>query len=316
MICANALKLDSLADPSLFGQQIDEAVGRQIYAIGGWNSFWSMPSGKRQAQFVWSPQGVDPLVKWSYNPLWAAAARTKLMQAPWTHHSDAFSAIDQSFGIVPWGEMDHDQFATVNHEGNKNLLKIHDAAGKNCIVYGAGIADDSSFEEKMAKMGCEVHAFDCTLRGNESSVTGKKFQFHNWCLGTPASFEENNYAKNQKGWNYAFFSVSEAMKKLGHQQLDVLKFDIEGFEWNLFENDLLKGLLTTKARPKQLTFELHTAGANAGAVPHDVVAGKDYKAVDNLFAKLYDLGYRVISKERNPYDPHCAEFVLVDVFNL
>lgn len=270
---------------------------------------------KGMAQFVVDPQrDMSKFVKWSYNPWWAAGARTKLMQAPYIQHTGNFDAVEQSFGVMPQSELDHSQWRSVNEEGNKNLMKVH---GGNCVVYGAGIADDSSFEESMAEKGCEVHSFDCTLKGDEAAVKGKKFTFHNWCLGTPASFEQNTYTKDQKkDTKYEFKSVSEAMKELGHSKLDVLKFDIEGFEWNLFENDLLNGLLTTKQRPKQLSFELHTEGASPAAVPEGVVKGKNYESVNKLFSKLYDLGYRVISKEQNPGDRACAEFVLVDVFNL
>lgn len=267
--------------------------------------------------------GFSPKVKWAYQPVLDAIAKAKLDNPhAWTLlDMSPFAAVDNSFGLLPESEIDHSQFRSFGMEGNKNLIKMNH--GK-CVVYGAGIASDSSFEQSMADRGCEVHAFDCTLKGDEKSVANKDFKFHNWCLGTPESFDDNMYSKSFEDKStesakpqYQFQNVSETMNLLGHDKIDVLKFDIEGFEWNLFQNDLMTGLLTNQTtRPKQLAFELHTQHANPYAVPHHVVVGKNKNAVTKLFRDLHDLGYRVISKEINPLDWNCAEFVLVDTKNL
>lgn len=103
----------------------------------------------------------------------------------------------------------------------------------------------------------------------------------------------------------------EVLKMLGHQYVDVLKFDIEGSEWDLF-NDILKE--PAKA-PKQLLFELHTEGANRNFVPPSTVGGKSKPQVNELFIKLHDIGYRVVSKRLNRGDPNCADFTLIMVAN-
>merc|ERR1719277_1594134 len=99
------------------------------------------------------------------------------------------------------------------------------------------------------------------------------------------------------------------MTELGHTYLDVLKFDIEGFEWKLFETEILP----SKRLPEQISFELHTQKASPYFVPQENVADKDFVAVNQLFLSLYQLGYRVSSKEVNNGDPACAEFVMVNV---
>ena len=127
------------------------------------------------------------------------------------------------------------------------------------------------------------------------------------------SFENNGYTKHDTSANYSFKTLSNTREVLNHTRthLDLFKFDIEGFEWSLFDDDLL--LLQSDILPTQLSFELHTAGARKSAVPEGVVVGKDYVAVNQLFSRLYDKGYRVVSKEINFGDRHCAEFVLINV---
>lgn len=108
-----------------------------------------------------------------------------------------------------------------------------------------------------------------------------------------------------------FKSLEQTMNELGHTYLDLLKFDIEGFEWGLFQSEIL-----TKRReqlPEQISFELHTSAANPGYVPHDVVKGKGFKQVNKLMLDLFNAGYRITSKEVNNGDPACAEFVALNV---
>lgn len=244
-----------------------------------------------------------------YNPELAAVEKKRLQDESVEgkdFQTNVFEAVQISYGEVPASELDHNQYRSINEEGNKNVLQ--DIDDTPCLVYGAGIADDSGFEQSMADR-CEVHAFDCTLTSEAESVRGKKFTFHKWCIGSPMSFENSNYAQGQEEGSHKFHTLSQSMKLLNHTKLDLLKFDIEGFEWKLFEEDLLK----SEYMPEQLSFELHTEHAYEGCVPPAVVAKRGYTAVNKLFLTLYEKGYRVLSKEMNPFDSRCAEFVLVNV---
>eukprot|EP00747_Dinoflagellata_sp_TGD_P070655 gnl/TRDRNA2_/TRDRNA2_156698_c0_seq4.p1 gnl/TRDRNA2_/TRDRNA2_156698_c0~~gnl/TRDRNA2_/TRDRNA2_156698_c0_seq4.p1 ORF type:complete len:334 (+),score=67.53 gnl/TRDRNA2_/TRDRNA2_156698_c0_seq4:85-1086(+) len=197
-------------------------------------------------------------------------------------------------------------------QGDKNIVGLHHLANgdRNCLVYGIGIAHDSRFEQQMAQSGCEVHAFDCTVDPNSKSVANKNFTFHPWCIGQRGntSVKNNNYFKGDEH-KFQFRSLAETMKWLNHGQVDLLKFDIEGFEWQLFATEILP----SQNLPEQLSFELHTQQANPRFVPMDNVKSKDFVAVNKLFLNLYNMGYRVVSKEINSGDPACAEFVLLNV---
>lgn len=197
-------------------------------------------------------------------------------------------------------------------QGDKNIVGLSalTRGGRQCVVYGMGIADDSSFEQQMQAQGCETHAFDCTVDPKSPSVAGKKFNFHQWCIGEHgnASFEGNRYLQANET-SLKFKSLSETMEQLGHTHIDLLKFDIEGFEWPLFQSQLLAQ--SGQNLPEQMSFELHTQKANPAYVPQENVHDKGYVQVNRLFKSLYDIGYRVTSKELNSGDPACAEFVLI-----
>lgn len=100
-------------------------------------------------------------------------------------------------------------------------------------------------------------------------------------------------------------NLQTIMERLGHEEVDLLEFDVEGFEWKLFDV-----VLSSKRLPKQISFELHTRHANRHYVPPHLVAEKGKEAVVEFFDRLYRLGYRVVSKELNFGDYRCVEFVV------
>jgi len=195
-------------------------------------------------------------------------------------------------------------------EGGKTMIDpkaVFDNLSSPCIVYGLGIATDSTFETAMSTY-CEVHAFDCTISPDTTAVLNKRFKFHRICLGPTTDITKSNYGSHNEASSLVFQSLEETMNQLGHKKIDVLKFDIEGSEWSLFDT-----ILQTPPShlPAQMFFEIHTETANPTLVPASTVKGRRKPDVNNLFVKLLDLGYFVYSKILNDGDPACAEFSLV-----
>ena len=187
-------------------------------------------------------------------------------------------------------------------------LPILQRKGKDCVVYAAGLAGEARFEMMLSNLtSCEVHGFDCTLRTKQPEW---KFSFHDWCLGKERSFESNTYSKDKTstGESFVFKSLSDVRRDLGHSHIDLLKFDIEGFEWELLDSLLQSD---DSDLPSEILFELHTEGANPVFVPSSVVSGKSRTAVNILFLRLFDRGYRVTNVEINNGDSRCAEFALM-----
>lgn len=229
--------------------------------------------------------------------------------------NSVFADVTPAFPLLP-PYVDHAPRA-INVEGSKNIVSTGNLKSTDCIVYAAGIADNSEFEQQMAAgTPCQVHAFDCTIDKSAPAVKGKDFHFHDWCIGKGDGKmfgRSNGYVNAGVGinaeTNIQFKSLESTMTELGHSHVDLLKFDIEGFEWPLFQDEILQ----SGRLPTQLAFELHTSGANAAAVPPVNVHDKHKKEVDGLFLKLYDKGFRVVSKEINPGDASCAEFVAINL---
>lgn len=169
-----------------------------------------------------------------------------------------------------------------------------------CVAYGLGIASNAEFEQQVAQLGCEVHLFDCRISPSSPAVTGKNFTFHSWCIGQ----KDNAAGKDLK---LQFKSLPETMQLLSHSHISLLKLNIDGSEWQFFQTEIAK----SSNLPDQLAFKLHTQQSKHG-LP-ELLADKDYAAVNNLFLSLHDLGYRTLVKEPNVGDRASADFVVVNV---
>lgn len=137
-------------------------------------------------------------------------------------------------------------------------------------VYSVGVGNDISFDFAMIeRFGCEVHAFDPTPMACawiERQATPASHHFH--AIGLSDTDEEVGFAAPlQEGWDS--FSLPEAgsnepltmcpvrrletiMTQLGHSHIDVLKMDIEGFEYGVIDN-----VLAGPVRPGQWLIEFH-----------------------------------------------------------
>ena len=188
----------------------------------------------------------------------------------------------------------------------------------SCTIYGAGLDYQSAFEKSLAaRTRCAIHTFDCTLTTPQKLYRFLKHQFktlkegqkywyngkarpnmayHPWCVGdpsalsavqTPISNGTDIAAVSKKQYDAAAvdttntFTLDTIMQRLGHASsaIDLLKFDIEGYEWQLFGMLLDSKLTEPSTLPQQIAFELHTQGARRNYVPGHTVEGRDSRAV-------------------------------------
>lgn len=94
------------------------------------------------------------------------------------------------------------------------------------------------------------------------------------------------------------------MRMLGHDSLHLLKMDIKGSEYEVFE-DMLSDL--SAPPPEQISFELHAKTHTPVTWQKRMITPGE---IGMLSARLYLAGYRVMSREPNTQCPHCIEYTV------
>ena len=111
-------------------------------------------------------------------------------------------------------------------------------------VYSLGTWDDVSFELAIEKRGCEVHAFEI----DPAPVQRIKHIFDSrplWHLHNVGVGGRDDPANNVR-------SFPELIKELGHTQIDLIKMDIEGSEF-----DVVASLSGGKVVINEMIIEIH-----------------------------------------------------------
>jgi hypothetical protein len=104
-----------------------------------------------------------------------------------------------------------------------------------CIIYSFGIQIESSFEDELLK-----RTPNCQIWGYDFSVTKFGPQLHEIEAAGRAHFTQAGIAgTTDTERNPAFYSIQDLMAMNGHDHIDILKMDIEGYEFESM-NSLIK----------------------------------------------------------------------------
>ena len=138
------------------------------------------------------------------------------------------------------------------------------------VVYSMGVGEDISFDLALIqRFGLQVHAFDPTPRSIEwlqNQAVPIEFMFHAYGV---ASFDggcaflppenpahvSHTIALQGSSWppiEVPVHRLGTIMKMLGHEQIDLLKMDIEGAEYSV-----LADMLACHLQVKQILVEFH-----------------------------------------------------------
>jgi FkbM family methyltransferase len=147
-----------------------------------------------------------------------------------------------------------------------------EALGPSSVVYSFGVGQDVSFDlELIGLVGCEINAFDPTPLSTEwigRQNLPKEFKFHRLGVAATDGTIDFHYPEDESSVSFSLRpesasarlrtvecpvqTVSTIMRQLGHDRIDLAKFDIEGFEFEVISN-----LIQDKIRPLLLLIEFH-----------------------------------------------------------
>jgi len=162
------------------------------------------------------------------------------------------------------------------------------------LVYSFGSNNDFSFEAGILEMCpcCVIHVFDMTSSPPKTDMS-PNLHFHKLGLGATDSTDIK--------------SMTTHRNSLGHDnsEVDLVKVDIEGAEYNFFENELLKPPGTgALSHFRYLMVEFHLA---PNLAPTDPQRSRFHKVMQGL----HDHGFVITHKEANWYCTYCIEYTFV-----
>lgn len=146
-----------------------------------------------------------------------------------------------------------------------------DWVNSESVVYSAGVGEDISFDLALIELtGCSIHAFDPTPRSIEwlsRQVLPPTFTAHGFGFASTDGARDFYPPKNREWVSHSVFAeghregaavrvpfkrLSTTMRELGHAAIDLLKMDIEGAEYDVFEEIVQMPVPIT-----QIAVELH-----------------------------------------------------------
>ncbi len=133
----------------------------------------------------------------------------------------------------------------------------------DAVIYSGGVGEDITFEEELIRrFGVKIHVFDpspvavrtIALVNNDRLL----FKPVGLAASTAASFsigggtDSRTWLKAGGSESLPCTSIAREMEMNGHNSIDLLKIDIEGFEYEVLESCLAKGIPI-----KQICVEFH-----------------------------------------------------------
>ena len=198
------------------------------------------------------------------------------------------------------------------------LKQKKDAA---CVVYSIGGNNWWQFERDLLKHvpHCEIHTFDCTGPKSRFQVPAN-VNFHHVCLGpkympAPTHFDKPLDQLTLNDIVGEIWTLDRMQKNLGHQRIDLLKMDIEGWEWPILKTwpELFDVRSPDHVLPMQIAVEVHYRSPMTQLSQVHGAAFKYPTDMISLQSHLLKMGYATLVNDYNPKCMHCTELTLLRI---
>lgn len=173
-----------------------------------------------------------------------------------------------------------------------------DKLERNSVVISGGIGQNITFEKSLSeRIGCNVYLFDPSPTGLETMKRkgnqSEKLHFHKvglaasdglYTFGVPDRHDEGSWKKGEKGAGeqFACRSITSIVAEHSWSRVDLLKLDIEGFEYEVIDD-----IIRSKLEVDQICVELHTSSMiSIDKTPYDIV---------RTLLRLRRYGYRLVN---------------------
>jgi FkbM family methyltransferase len=173
---------------------------------------------------------------------------------------------------------------------------------ENSVIYSAGVGHDISFEKALvSRFNVHINLFDPSPTGIQTMemAENRTDKIHFYPIGlagqtgivrfaAPAMEHEGSFripGNRDTSIEFQCSDLFSLMKERGHSKIDLLKMDIEGFEYDVIDDLLQKSLDI-----KQICLEFHHFMS-------DISRRKTFKAIAGLKAS----GFILIYKTRYDY---------------
>ncbi|CAF4768960.1 unnamed protein product [Rotaria socialis] len=210
---------------------------------------------------------------------------------------------------LKWVVWQRSQLRTTYEILKNYALQIGDWGGGIVhLAYPPSLPLPCPYKNNLTRIGGihDVHTYDCTSPPPGGKT--ERMTYHQICLGDTSKLQKFMYPYNTQKENITFKNESlfkrfhTILAENKHDEVHILKMDIEGGEYSIF-SDLLCQMNKTNL-PYQISFESHWWNRD---ICHAILHQK-------MFAQFWTAGYRILQHEYNPGDHTCVEWTLMRVF--
>mmetsp|Transcript_3434 Transcript_3434/g.12208 ORF Transcript_3434/g.12208 Transcript_3434/m.12208 type:complete len:296 (-) Transcript_3434:6869-7756(-) len=180
------------------------------------------------------------------------------------------------------------------HDGVKWVCGLR-RMRKGCIVYSFGSNGDDQFERDiLKKTSCQVFTFDPTMSPGQEKILSPSVHRNFQRIG----LAEYDGTMEIGGIERDVRNLRTIMKDLKHERIDILKVDIDGAEYNVFDELYSSGFPDVDQILVEVHAFTHLQQLNkAGSVVQN--PSQLRMRLDRLFEVLEAVGFRLYHKEIN-----------------